>query len=394
MISCKGKPSSPKQITHDSVAHENALRSQAKIPTGSKHQLAPIEIGRSTTQAVSMILLTEIGLQPMQVNPLRRAQLCDDTLVIPLVHRKRLLLVRHIAPLGRGDIVKKRAQVPPTRSAIKRVGSRTDADIVYPLPITAIVPRAETRKCEVRNLIMLIAGGKKPVPQAFESLHTLLLIDGDDLAPLTHIPQTRTLLIGQMVGRDMRNTQGDGLPEAIVPLLLTLARHTIDKVDADVGQPHALATTHGLDGLLRRMTTPHKAQRSIVERLHPYADPIKREHTQLAHILLRQVVGVSLERQFSPTQIKGDREAGQGKDDAIQYPPQLINTKRRRRTATKVDGSDRLATQPRQTKRQLATYRIDICLTMSKQCRRKKVAIGTTALTKRDMYIYTSHNWA
>ena len=138
------------------------------------------------------------------------------------------------------DITAFRLRVPladidlPVRTGECGMRSGTESYVRHTSPICGVVTSLETRVCEVRHLIMVIAGlcqkAAKRLVLASASLFRCFLI----FSRICQHCQCTPLLYRELIRRYMTGTQADSLMNRRLPDLVGQPADTIYKVNADV----------------------------------------------------------------------------------------------------------------------------------------------------------------
>ena len=256
------------------------------------------------------------------------------------------------------------------------------------LPIGGIVTGIPSVAGKVGNLVMFIPGSNQAVNQFVEHLQRQLFVTLLHQPSFAHAPQGRALLVNEIVGRDMRHTQGQSLSQIGSPPLDCLARQAINEVDAEVVVSGCKTTFHRLDRRTGRMAPMQEGQVGIGETLHPHAQPIDRCIFQRSDKLGGHIVGVGFVGHLATSlPINTLRKC-------LEQLFTLGRHKCRGCTSSEIECLDRLTAQLVATHRPLPTDGIDIASPPRRIGRRKKVAIDAAACAKRNVNIDSCHRAA
>ncbi len=129
--------------------------------------------------------------------------------------------------------------------------------------------------------------------RAFEHLHSQVLRRQFDLAARKRLYQRRAGLGRELVGRDVRGPQHQGLPHGLLPAIERLPGHPVHEVQREVLHAERL---DGLHGLPRRVAPAEGPQFGVIEGLHAHAYPVDTEGLQRPGLSLVDGVGVRLHR--------------------------------------------------------------------------------------------------
>ena len=267
--------------------------------------------------------------------------------------------------------------------------ARTDADVGHAAPVAAVVAGMMSRKGEIADFVMLIAGREKCVAQKTEVAHATVFADLADLAPAAHLPEGGALLVGEMIGGEMGDVETDGLLKVALPAFGRFAGKAVDEVDADFAYAVLTQKLDSMDGLLRIVPAANETQRVIVERLYAHADAwlAERRHGRPYAIdpLGRDVVGVCLDGQLGQG-AELERGGRRGDEAAEQGGGEL-----RRRATTDVKCLYLRALKIISSSLHLPTRCFHVCFGLVQKGGGVEVAVTATTLAEGDVNVNARH---
>ena len=230
--------------------------------------------------------------------------------------------------------------------------------------------------CEVRDLVLLEAGGGGAVDQF------LIHVAGEifvhiEFAGLELLVERGVLLVDDFVAGEMFAAQAHGLVERRAPDLHRLPRDGEHEVEVDVLKAGGSQRVVGAEDHVAGMNAPETVEQSFVEGLHTHADAVHAVFEPEAGLVGGDRGGIAFDGPFLCAQ---QAEFLEGAEDV----PPLLEAQDRGRAAAE---EDRARPQVGGDQLQLAHERLDVALDEI-AARRLRVECAVLALVRAERHMH------
>lgn len=282
------------QVAHDAVGNENTRFGERKHASAA-YEEALGNKGGSLPLAILAHRRAELLLDSCQIDAPHRAQAGQNVVVVAGAGVKRFFFEGRLPGGSSFEVGREGGDVPFSFHAVIRVGGGAEAEVFPAGPVSRVMLREAAGAGEVGYFVMQVAGIGQRVDQGREKAEACFLRHWSYFAGFLEPVEGRTFLIDQVVGRQVGNIQGKGLPQVGFPSGLGLPRQAVDQVDAQVVDAVSPAGFHRPDGLCGRMAAVEEAKVGVIETLYAHADAVEWEVAESGYILPCHIVGIGFE---------------------------------------------------------------------------------------------------
>ena len=257
-----------------------------------------------------------------------------------------------------------------------------EAQILVQVPVFQIVPRGKARLGEIGNFIVLIAVVAQDA--AGREVHIRLPVIVRQIGAVAVVPQGRSLLDAQGVGREVVGLESQNVFDRFLPAGEGLVGQAIHQIDRHIGKADLARPLHRLPRLLIGVRAAELLEHLVVVGLDADGNAVEARAQEFFERLVRHAVGVGLERDL---RVRVEAEAAL---DLVKDLLQILRAEETGRAAAEIDRIDHVLRRKAAGFLDMVGQRLQIVvghMTVAAAAEGVEIAVFALALAEGDMHI-------